>query len=191
MKIGGLLPFSTIDFPGHLSAVVFCQGCPWRCNYCHNPHLLAAKGETEIAWEEVLRFLSTRRGLLDALVFSGGEPTMQPGLQDAIMAARGMGFKLGLHTAGPYPNRLMDCLPWLDWVGMDIKAPFEEYEAITGVPDSGNAARRSAELVRKSGVRHRFRTTLDPWANRKGHIEGLTSMVTAWGDELEIQKIDR
>ncbi len=80
LRVGGLSPHSSCDWPGQLVATVFAQGCPWACAYCHNPHLLPARGSDEIAWEEVLAFLRTRRGLLDGVVFTGGEPTLQEAL---------------------------------------------------------------------------------------------------------------
>ena len=107
-----------------LAAVVFCQGCPWRCGYCHNPGLIPPQGEHEVRWESVLEFLQRRRDLLDGVVFSGGEPTLQSGLDDAIRDVRALGFKIGLHTGGMYPQRLESILQRVDWVGMDVKAPF-------------------------------------------------------------------
>ena len=129
LLIGGLLPFTTIDYPGCLAAVLFCQGCPWRCRYCHNRHLLPQKGGSALPWQDVLALLERRQGLLDALVFSGGEATLQAALPEAMRRVRAMGFKVGLHTAGPYPERLRECLPLLDWVGMDLKAPFADRRA--------------------------------------------------------------
>jgi pyruvate formate lyase activating enzyme len=163
LRIGGLTALSTTDWPGQLAAVVFCQGCPWRCAYCHNPHLLPPRqADREIAWTEVMAFLERRRGLLDAVVFSGGEPTLHPGLPAAMRAVKAMGYAIGLHTAGIYPRQLRAVLPLADWVGMDIKAPFDDYERITGVAGSGMAARRSMQLVITSGVAHEFRTTVHP-----------------------------
>ena len=161
LAVGGLTPLTTIDLPGRLSAVVFCQGCPWRCGYCHNPGLIPRRRDTDLDWSQVMAFLGRRRGLLDAVVFSGGEPTLQRGLLDAVRAVKGQGFEVALHTAGPYPERLARVLPWLDWVGLDIKAPFESYDRITGVPGSGQRARESARLVLDSGVPCEFRTTVD------------------------------
>ncbi len=189
LNIGGVTPFTTIDYPGELAAVIFCQGCPWRCPYCHNPHLLAADGQGAVPWAEVLEFLCHRRGLLDGVVFSGGEPTMQAGLPAAVLAVRELGFKAGLHTAGPFPQRLLELLPHLDWIGMDLKAPFEEYERITAIPGSGEEARASAELLRRSGVPHRFRTTLDPFLLEGGRIESMQRMVATWGEELSVQNM--
>lgn len=160
LRVGGLVPLSTTDYPDHLSAVVFCQGCPWRCAYCHNPHLLPRRGSAEIPWSDVLAFLERRRGLLDAVVFSGGEPTLQPALPDAMRAVKALGFEIGLHTAGIHPARLAEVLPFIDWVGMDIKTEFHRYAGLTGVPGSGDRARRSMEAILASGVAHEFRTTV-------------------------------
>lgn len=107
-----------------------------------------------------MAFLERRRGLLDAVVFSGGEPTLQTALFNAMLAVRGMGFKIGLHTAGIYPARLRRLLPLVDWVGMDIKAPFDDYPETTGVRGSGERALQSLKMVIACGVAHEFRTTV-------------------------------
>ncbi|ATL32964.1 radical SAM protein [Streptomyces formicae] len=91
--------------PGRLVTTVFCQGCPWRCGYCHNPELLDARVPPAVPWEAVASHLGRRRGLLDGIVFSGGEPLLQPGLADAARAARSLGYAVGLHTGGAYPRR--------------------------------------------------------------------------------------
>jgi pyruvate formate lyase activating enzyme len=162
LRVGGLTPFSATDYPGQLCAVIFCQGCPWRCGYCHNPHLLPSRGKSELDWSEVVAFLARRRGLLDAVVFSGGEPTAQHALADALREVKAMGFRIGLHTAGAYPARLQALLPVLDWVGMDIKAPFVDYSDITGVAASGEKALASARAILDSRVQYEFRTTVHP-----------------------------
>lgn len=130
--IGGLTPFSSVDWPGQLAAVVFIAGCPWRCHYCHNPHLQAR--ERHLHWTQVMAFLQSRRALLDAVVFSGGEPLSEPRLPQLIAAVRALGFKTGLHTAGIYPARLAAVLPMLDWVGLDIKTTTSRYDTLTGPP---------------------------------------------------------
>jgi pyruvate formate lyase activating enzyme len=143
-----------------LAAVVYCQGCPWRCGYCHNPHLLPVDAAVNIAWSEVLQFLRRRRGLLDAVVFSGGEPTAQPGLAQAMREAKALGYRIGLHSAGIYPRRFAEVLPLVDWVGFDAKAPFDTaYERITGARASGKAALESARTLLASGIDCEFRTT--------------------------------
>lgn len=162
LSVGGFTPLTGIDYPGELAAVVFCQGCPWRCRYCHNPGLIPTRPEHPASWPEILRFLEHRRGLLDAVVFSGGEPTRQTTLKRALGQVRAMGFKTGLHTAGPYPDRLQRLLPRLDWVGLDIKAPPDAYPAITGVTGSGQGAWESARRLIASGVAHEIRLTVHP-----------------------------
>jgi pyruvate formate lyase activating enzyme len=162
LHVGGLTPLSTTDWPGMLAAVVFCQGCPWRCGYCHNPDLIPPRSEHEIPWEEVMAFLRRRQGLLDGVVFSGGEPTLQAGLADAMREVRALGFKIGLHTGGMYTKRLAEVLPLVDWVGMDVKAPFADYVLTTGVAGSGERALEGLQQVIASGVDHEVRTTVHP-----------------------------
>ncbi len=162
LRVGGLLPMTTVDYPDRLAAVVFCQGCPLRCRYCHNPELLPRQGETLIPWPSVLAFLRRRRGLLDAVVFSGGEPTQQQDLPQAIRQVRALGYEIGLHTAGIYPERLSRLLPLIDWVGLDIKALPEDYPALTGMPGSGLLAWRSAEQLTASDTPCQLRTTHHP-----------------------------
>lgn len=162
LKVGGMTPFTATDYPGKLSAVIFVQGCPWRCGYCHNPHLQPRTPDSPIAWDEVMALLSRRVGLIDAVVFSGGEPTMDPGLAPAIEAVRALGYRVGLHTGGTHPHRLEAALPLLDWVGLDIKAEFEDYASVTRVTQSGAPAQRSLEMLLSSGIDYECRTTAHP-----------------------------
>jgi pyruvate formate lyase activating enzyme len=162
LRIGGFTRLTTIDYPGELAAVVFLQGCPWRCRYCHNGDLLDARTEPRIPWPDIRAFLQQRIGLLDAVVFSGGEPTAQGALTAAMQEARNLGFKVGLHTGGAYPDCLRALLPLIDWVGLDIKAFPEEYPAITGVPGSGQRAWESLDVLLTARVPMEVRTTLMP-----------------------------
>jgi pyruvate formate lyase activating enzyme len=111
--------------------------------------------------------------LLDAVVFSGGEPTAQAELPAAIAAVRDLGFKIGLHTGGAYPRRLAKVLPLIDWVGIDAKAPRTEYEIVTGIPASGGSAFASLGLVLASGVAYEVRTTLHPLLTPPDALERL------------------
>ena len=160
LRVGGLTKISTCDWPGELVATIFCQGCPWDCGYCHNPHLIPPTSEDTIPWSEVMDFLASRRGLLDGVVFSGGEPTLQAALPEAIRAVRGLGFRIGLHSAGPYPGRLAQVLPLIDWIGFDVKAAFAEYQRVTGVAGSGAKGRASLLKVLASGIACDIRTTV-------------------------------
>ncbi len=181
LRIGGLTPLTTIDFPGRLAAVVFCQGCPWRCGYCHNTGLLDAGAPTAHTWADVQQLLHARRGLLDGVVFSGGEPTLQAALPDALARVRELGFATGLHTAGMYPERLATLLPLLDWVGLDVKAPLHRYDAITRTPGSGAKAWESLRHVLASGVAHECRTTWHVGLYGEDDLQGLADALAAEG----------
>ena len=158
LRIGGFERLSLVDWPGELAAVVFCQGCGWHCRYCHNPHLIPLSTPGKFSWGTILTWLKRRRGLLDAVVFSGGEPTLHPGLYAAMQEARALDYKIGLHTGGPVPESLFPLLPLLDWVGFDFKAPFPEYARITGHPH-GERAQASFRMLRSVPVPCEVRTT--------------------------------
>lgn len=181
LKVGGFTPLTTIDYPGALAAVIYCQGCGWRCRYCHNQSLLPLDTDTSFSWREALVFLKRRQGLLDAVVFSGGEPTLQPALGDAMTQIREMGFKIGLHSAGPLPRRIADVLPLIDWIGLDVKALPEDYPATTQVPGSGEAAWESARLVCESGVPAQFRITIHPALISRDQMLEVRSRLSAMG----------
>lgn len=181
LRVGGLTRCTGIDFPGQLAAVVFCQGCPWRCSYCHNRHLLDAQAPGAIAWHAVLSFLEQRQALLDAVVFSGGEPALQTALPDAIAQVRALGFRVGLHTAGVYPQRLAQLLPLVDWVGLDVKGPWERIDAITGTPGSAGRVRASLDAVLASGVAHECRTTWDASLFSREELDTLGAELTQMG----------
>ena len=181
LRVGGFEPFSSGDYPGALAAVVFCQGCPWRCRYCHNPELLPARGDDERDFARILDWLASRRGLLDAVVFSGGEPTAQPALPAAIAAVGAQGFAIGLHTGGAYPRRLARVLPQVDWVGLDVKAASGDYGAVTGIPGSGIGAFESLDVVVRSGVAFEVRTTVHPSLTPPAALESLARELAAHG----------
>ena len=181
LQVGGITPLTTIDFPGELAAVVFCQGCPWKCRYCQNSHLLPRSLHGGIRWRDVLDLLDRRIGLLDAVVFSGGEPTLQRGLPVAVAEARSMGFKIGLHTAGCYPERLDELLPAVDWVGLDIKASPEDYPALTGVSGSGERALDSLDFLVESGVEHEVRVTVHDTLLSNDKLRQLLNLLAEHG----------
>lgn len=181
LRVGGLAPLTTIDYPGgKLAAVIFCQGCPWRCRYCHNPELQSTHNAAGLPWTQVKTFLERRQGLLDAVVFSGGEPTLQTGLVENLTWARRLGFSVGLHSAGIYPRRLQRVLPLLDWIGLDVKALPVDYPQITRTARSGERAWESARRVIDSGVPHDLRITIHPALTNQAKAlqiaEGLRAM---------------
>ena len=191
LRVGGFEPFSSADYPDALAAVVFCQGCPWRCGYCHNPHLISARGDDERDFARILSWLVSRRGLLDAVVFSGGEPTAQAELSSAIDAVRALGFMVGLHTGGAYPRRLAKVLPKLDWVGIDVKAPVADYSTVTGIPGSGLTALTSLDLVRDAGAAYEVRTTVHPALTPPATLERLAQELAARSVERWVLQLFR
>lgn len=170
LKIAAITPYTSIDYPGYFSAVAFIQGCPWRCRYCHNPHMQPRDFPKEYlhsSWKELHELLCRRQGLLDAVVFSGGEPTLDPALADAMNQVKAMGFKVGLHTSGCYPEHLASVIGLVDWVGLDIKASLSDSEAyrwIVGLEKSDPAKNVSEtlDLIQKAGVSYECRTTAHP-----------------------------
>lgn len=181
LTIGGVTPFTTIDFPGRLAAVLYTQGCQWRCRYCHNSHLWPFHADSAIPFSKVLHFLENRKGLLEGVVFCGGEPTAHADLPEAIHMVKEMGFQMALHTTGMYPERLEEILPLCDWVGFDVKAPFDEYEKITRVSGSGTRARESVRRLLKSGVDHEIRTTFHPALLSEEQILEMARELNAMG----------
>ncbi|MCD8340289.1 MAG: anaerobic ribonucleoside-triphosphate reductase activating protein [Burkholderiales bacterium] len=166
--VAGITKLTTIDFPGCLAAVIFLRGCPWRCLYCQNKDLQqrqAPKDDPTIPWKEIDKFLNKRKGLLDGVVFSGGEPLTDPALFKAIEAVKAKGFKIGLHTAGIFPSHLASILPMVDWIGLDIKAPLtrpELYERVTGRKGTEEKASKCLVMILDSGVQLEVRTTAHP-----------------------------
>lgn len=163
MTVGGLVKFSLNDYPGQTAAVIFTQGCNFRCSYCHNPELvLPEKYVTAVPLSEIFKFLESRRGKLDAVVVSGGEPTIQPDLPEVLREIKRMGFLTKLDTNGSMPEELGKIIAEgnLDYAAMDVKAPFDSYDKIVGVKFGGQKAKKSARIIIDSGLAHEFRTTV-------------------------------
>ncbi len=162
MKVAGLVPFTTIDFPERLAGVVFFQGCPLKCPYCHNPNLQDFNQEGTISWEDVLSFFSERKKRLDGVVLSGGEPLMQPNILKAIQEIKELGFQIAIHTSGIYPQKMKEILSLVDWVGLDIKAPKEKYNILSGREKVSTAVFETLKILSDSDIDFEVRTTLDP-----------------------------
>jgi pyruvate formate lyase activating enzyme len=164
MKIAGLVKSSTVDFPGLLAAVVFSPGCNLDCFYCHNRNLLS--GVTPLLDNaDVLDFLKRRCHLLDGVVFSGGEPTLQVGLADMISQIHELGYKIKLDTNGTRPQILRQLLAvrLLDYVAIDCKAPWARYPEICDCnPDDVAAIRQSLQILSEAGLDWEIRTTVIP-----------------------------
>lgn len=162
MNIAGVRYSSFVDYPGHIAAVVFTRGCNMRCPWCHNYSLISPVGAIAYAPGLVLSELKRRENFIDALVVSGGEPTMQKELGGFLRAAKSLGLKTKLDTNGTNPgaiSRLLDD-DLLDYIAMDVKAPFELYPKITGISAVG--VEESIEIIKRRAPDYEFRTTFIP-----------------------------
>lgn len=163
MKIGGFQKCSLIDYPGKICAIIFTQGCNYRCGYCHNPELvqpnLFAKPISE---KEIFSFLAKRKGKLEAVEITGGEPTLQIDLIEVLKRIKAMGYLLKLDSNGSNPEiiqRAID-LHLVDYFSMDIKAPLEKYQQVINSNIDLNKISQSIKLIMNSGLDYEFRTTV-------------------------------
>ena len=171
MLIGGVQELTTLDFPGHLAAVVFAVGCNFRCGYCHNPQFVECQGETltSIPEEVFFKFLEKRKGRLEGVCVSGGEPTIQPDIVEFALKIKKAGFLVKLDTNGTKPLVLekMIAEKAVDYFAMDIKTSPSRYGEIVAVkpPRGGLTAtimdeiKKSKEIIQNSGLPYEFRTT--------------------------------
>jgi pyruvate formate lyase activating enzyme len=161
VKIGGLQKVSLIDYPGRLSAVIFLSGCNFHCPYCHNPDLARDLPRNRVSEKDLMGYLDVRRSLLDGVVISGGEPTLQEGLADLCRAVKARGYGLKLDTNGSRPEVLQALIRdgLVDYLAMDVKTDPDEYAPSLCPRNPGDAIRASIELIMASGLPYEFRTT--------------------------------
>jgi len=163
MLIGGLQKVSLVDYPGHICATLFLQGCNFRCPFCHNPELVNPElFQPPMPEQEVWGFLEKRVGKLDGVVVTGGEPTMHKDLPDAMRRIKTMGLLVKLDTNGSHPDMLEKIIRagCVDYIAMDLKAPLERYPELTGTPVDTGSIQESIGLIRQATVAYEFRTTL-------------------------------
>ncbi len=174
MNIGGLQPVTASDFPGRMAAVIFTQGCNFRCPFCHNSGLLPADTDRLIPLDTVFSLLQRRQKLLGGVVISGGEPCLQDNLADFCAEIKEMGFAVKLDTNGSRPDVIRDLLSrrLLDFIAMDIKAPLHRLAELTGTETDTGEIRKSISLIAGGGVDHLFRTTdVTPLLSANDHQE--------------------
>lgn len=166
MKIAGLHKVGLIDYPEHIAATVFLAGCNLDCGYCYNRWMIReAEAPAVLSSHDLLDWLVTRRGLLDGVCVSGGEPTVHPDLPALLRDIKELGFAVKLDTNGTRPDVLAALLDaaLLDFVALDLKAPLDErYSRVTRRPVDAGLIRRSMALLRRSGVGYEYRTTVGP-----------------------------
>ncbi|WP_062304931.1 anaerobic ribonucleoside-triphosphate reductase activating protein [Demequina subtropica] len=170
LVIADFLTSCTHAWPGRIAATVTLQGCPWLCAYCGTPDSHDPTGEGRVTWQRVLEQLESHRGLVDAVVFGGGEPTRQDGLLPAIREARSLGYATGLHTMGAHPGRLASVLPEVDFVRFDLKGTPGMYEHITGSDTAGFQAWASLEAIHESGVDYEVQLIVDPTVHTREYV---------------------
>ncbi len=162
MLIGGFQKLTILDFPGKLACILFTYGCNYRCPFCHNAALVTDARE-EHSVDEVLSYLKKRRGVLEGVVVSGGEPFLQPDLEDLLHQIKDLGLAIKLDTNGTFPDRLIAAVQagLLDYVAMDIKNSKGKYPLTAGCERvSLDAVERSVEFLKSGAVDYEFRTTL-------------------------------
>lgn len=189
MKIGGLIKFTLIDYPGRVAAVVFTQGCNFRCRYCHNPELVYPHlAQPSMPEEEVMAFLRRRKGTLEGLVITGGEPTLHDDLLRFMADVKALGYFIKLDTNGTKPHVLKEAIEkkLVDFIAMDLKAPFEKYSRITGVEFNPDILRQSMDIITQSGLPYEFRTTYDKEVLTDQDIEAVSQSVQ--GKRYKVQE---
>ncbi|MGE5472943.1 MAG: anaerobic ribonucleoside-triphosphate reductase activating protein [Ignavibacteriales bacterium] len=186
MKVGGFQKISTVDYPGYLASTIFLSGCNLKCKYCHNPSL--ANGEIvdeQTGTEEILSFLKKRKGLIDAVCISGGEPTIHEDLEELICSIKEMGFKVKLDTNGTNPYVVKNLIDkrLIDYVAVDIKATIDKYHEVAGCFVNTDKIKETIKLLINSNIDYEFRTTLLPDLNQRdikeiaGYVEGSSKYV--------------
>ncbi|RAI13173.1 MAG: anaerobic ribonucleoside-triphosphate reductase activating protein [Candidatus Melainabacteria bacterium] len=161
-KLAGLQKTTFIDYPEKIACIVFTQGCNFRCGYCHNPELFENK-EPVLSVPAFFEFLNKRKGKLDGVVITGGEPTLHgKDLIEFIKEVKSLGFLVKLDTNGTHPDVLQELLNenLLDYIAMDIKAPLAKYKTITQTDIDTKIVKKSIDMIMNSGVDYEFRTTI-------------------------------
>ncbi|MCF7975943.1 MAG: anaerobic ribonucleoside-triphosphate reductase activating protein [Phycisphaerae bacterium] len=184
MLIAGFQTLTLTDFPGHTAAVVFTQGCNFQCPFCHNSDLwpLTREPSCLVPGDHVLEVLARRSQVLDGVVMTGGEPTLQPDLKGFIRQVRSLGLAVKLDTNGSRPAVLRDLLGsgLLDFVAMDVKAPLGKYGELAGCVVTIPDIQESIGLIRESGIKYLFRTT---WVKPLLHACDIAEIKRTLGPE--------
>ena len=187
MKISGLQKMTLLDFPGQVACTVFLSGCNFRCPFCHNGELLRCDTETIMEEAEFLAFLSKRKGLLDAVCISGGEPTLQADLTDLLRKIKELGYLTKLDTNGSRPEVLKELVGagLLDYVAMDIKNCPARYEETCGVTLRLERIEESIRFLLEEHVDYEFRTTVVEQLHDEASVSAMGQWVSSLGDRAK------
>jgi len=165
VAIKGLEKFAPKDFPGFISSTIFLPGCSFRCPYCHNADLVLRPDTlADIPLDLFSAYLDSRKGWLEGICVTGGEPLLEPEIEGLLAVIKGRNLLVKIDTNGSRPGRLkkMIAAGLVDWVAMDVKAPLDRYAEVVRAPVNPADIARSAEIVRASGLKTIFRTTVVP-----------------------------
>lgn len=183
MVIGGLEKLTLLDYPEHLAAIIFTQGCNFRCHFCYNPLLVLPrngsdvkeKGLSPLSPQNLFLFLQERVGRLEGVVITGGEPTLHPDLPEFIKDIKDLGYRVKLDSNGTNPVMLerLIAAQLVDYIAMDIKAPLERYHEVAGVPVDCQKLEKSVKIIKSSGLPYEFRTTVVPGLLAKEDFEAM------------------
>ncbi len=179
MVINGLQKLTLLDYPAHCACTVFLAGCNLRCPFCHNSSLVLDQGDLTLSEEEFFSFLSKRKGLLDGVCITGGEPLLRPDLLPFLQKIKAHGFQVKLDTNGTFPDRLQEAIEAevLDYIAMDLKNSIPLYEKTCGVTVDTDAIVKSIDLIRNSNIAHEFRTTCVKGFHTPESIFDLTTLI--------------
>ena len=171
MKIGGFQKTSLLDYPKTISAIIWTVGCNFRCPFCYNKDVVLGKTAL-ISEEEVLSYLEKRKGMVEALVITGGEPLLQEDIADFAGKIKNMGYLLKIDTNGCYPEKLQELIDkkLVDYVAMDVKAPRQKYEQLTETKTDLAKIEKSIEIIKTEAPDYEFRTTFVPQLLKKQDI---------------------
>ncbi len=179
MRIQGFQKTSLIDYPKNICSVIFLQGCNFRCGYCHNPELVIDEGINEVMEGWLLNKLEERKGLIDHVCITGGEPTLHKELPEFIKKLKDKGLKVKLDTNGSNPEMLKKLIKdkLVDFIAMDVKNVFEKYENTINSKISPDIIKESIKTVIRSGLEHEFRTTVLPVLHKKEDVIKIAKSV--------------
>ena len=180
MQIAGWQKTSLIEYPEHISAIIFIWGCNFLCPYCHNPELVKKRLQPKLLpAEEIFAFLAKRKNVLEAVSITGGEPLLYPEIIDFIKRIKTLSYLVKLDTNGTNPfllEKIID-LKLVDYIAMDIKAPLEKYEKITGVRVDLEKIKKSIKLIMNSGIKYEFRSTILPALHDQEDVMGMARLI--------------
>lgn len=162
MKIAGYIKNSLVDYPSHISCVIFLGGCNFNCWYCHNRPYIRSQGNVD--GSEVLEFLKKRQGLIQGVVVSGGEPALNAELPDFMAKIKELGYPIKLDSNGSRPHVLKSLIEkgLVDYIAMDYKAPLEKYRQTVLTDIDIQDIKKSVEIIKNSSIDYEFRTTFIP-----------------------------